>query len=188
MHIVTQAEAINPNIVLRDDLVRMGYASYVVELLDRFTYEEGENQALYRLLADTLDRLNEEADPAFAVRYYEVRLLELVGFRPQLQQCSRCEKKVEPEDQYFSAELGGILCPKCGAHYPHARPITLPALKALRHFQRSGYAEAKRLPMSGAVDHELENLMGYFLTYLLERALNTPAFLRRVRREMPEDL
>lgn len=188
MHIVTQAEAINPNMVLRDDLVRMGYAAYVVELLDRFTYEEGESQALYRLLAETLDRLNEESDPAFAVRYYEVRLLEQVGFRPQLQQCVKCEKKIVAEDQYFSAALGGVLCPKCGANYPGARPITLPALKALRHFQRSSYTEAKRLHISGAVDHELENLMGHFLTYLLERGLNTPAFLRRVRRETPEGL
>lgn len=188
MYIVTQAEAINPNIVLREDLVRMGYAAYVVELLDRFTYEEGESQALYRLLAETLDRLNEEADPAFAVRYYEVRLLEQVGFRPQLQQCVKCEKKIVAEDQYFSAALGGVLCPKCGAHYPGARPITLPALKTLRHFQRSSYGEAKRLRVSGAVDHELENLMGHFLTYLLERGLNTPAFLRQVRRETPEEL
>ena len=48
--IVTQAEAKEAYHVLREDLVRMGYASYIIELLDRFTYEEGENFALYRLL------------------------------------------------------------------------------------------------------------------------------------------
>lgn len=187
MQIVTQAEAINPNLELREDLVRMGYAAYVVELLDRFTYEEGQDALLYRLLAETLDRLNEESNPAFAVRYYEVRLLERLGFRPQLLQCSRCEEKIMPEDQYFSAALGGVLCPKCGAGYPGARPITQPALKALRHFQRSSYSEAQRLRLSGSVDHELENLMNHYLTYLLERGLNTPAFLRQVRREVHED-
>jgi DNA repair protein RecO (recombination protein O) len=187
MHLITQAEATHAHIVLREDLVRMGYAAYAVELLDRFTYEEGEHPALYRLLADTLDRLNDEPDPVFAVRYYEVRLLEQVGFRPQLFQCNRCEAKIQAEDQYFSAELGGVLCPKCGAGYPGARPITMPALKALRHFQRSSYTEARRLHLTGAVDHELENLMGHYLTYLLERGLNTPAFIRRVRREVHDD-
>ena len=54
MLIVTQAEAVDPHLALREDLVRVGYAAYVVELLDRFTYEEGENAALYRLLAETL--------------------------------------------------------------------------------------------------------------------------------------
>ena len=187
MYIVTQAEAINSNLKLRDDLVRVGYAAYAVELLDRFTYEEGEHQALYRLLAETLERLNEEPDPAFAVHYYEIRLLDQIGFRPQLFQCIRCEAKIQPEDQYFSAELGGVLCPKCGLGYPGARPITLRALKTLRHFQRSSYAEARRLHLTGPVDHELENLMGHYLTYLLERGLNTPAFIRRVRQEKHED-
>jgi recombinational DNA repair protein (RecF pathway) len=62
------------------------------------------------------------------------------------------------------------------------RPVSMPALKILRHFQRSNYAEAQRARLSSAVDRELENLMGNYLTYLLERGLNTPAFLRRVRR------
>jgi len=182
MHIITQAEAVDPYLALREDLVRLGYASYVIELLDRFTYEEGENRALYRLLTDTLARLNSEPDPPFAVRYYEVRLLDLVGFRPQLFHCTACEAEIQPEDQYFSAEKGGVLCPRCGRGLPDARPITMPSLRLLRHFQRSGYADARRARLGITQDHELENLMGHYLTYLLERGLNSPAFIRRVRR------
>jgi len=59
--------------------------------------------------------------------------------------------------------------------------VSMPALKILRHFQRSKYTEAQRARLSPMVDYELENLMGHYLTYLLERGLNTPAFLRRVR-------
>jgi len=179
--IVTQAEAKDAYLALREDLVRMGYASYVIELLDRFTYEEGENVALFRLLAETLSRLNDETQPAFAVRYYEVRLLDLVGFRPQLLHCVNCGEEIKAEDQYFSFDKGGVICPKCGLKEPGVRPVSLPALKILRHFQRSAYAEAQRARLSATVDLELENLMGYYLTYLLERGLNTPSFLRRVR-------
>jgi DNA repair protein RecO (recombination protein O) len=179
--IVTQAEAQDMYLLLREDLVRVGYASYIIELLDRFTYEEGENVNLYRLLSETLARLNSEPQPAFAVRYYEVRLLDLVGFRPQLFHCVSCGEEIKAEDQYFSFEKGGVFCPKCGVKEPRVRPVSMPALKILRHFQRSRYAEAQRLRLSASVDLELENLMGYYLTYLLERGLNSPAFLRRVR-------
>jgi DNA repair protein RecO (recombination protein O) len=55
------------------------------------------------------------------------------------------------------------------------------ALRVLRHFQRSSFAEAQRLSLSVPVSRELELLMQYYLTYLLERSLNTPAFLRRLR-------
>jgi DNA repair protein RecO (recombination protein O) len=180
--IVTQAEAKEAYLELRQDLVRVGYASYIVELLDRFTYEEGENFALYRLLSETLSRINIETDPAFAVRYYEVRLLDLVGFRPQLLHCVNCGEEIHAEDQFFSFKKGGVICPNCGTTEEGVRPVTMPALKILRHFQRSSYAEAQRARLSTPVDRELENLMGQYLTYLLERGLNTPSFLKRVRK------
>ena len=118
LFIITQAEAIETHAALRDDLIRLGYASYIVELLTRFTYEEGENRALYRLLVDSLDRLNRGDDPAIAVHYYEIRLLDLVGFRPQLFSCARCENEIQPEDQFFSAVQGGCCVPTAGSASP----------------------------------------------------------------------
>lgn len=183
MPIITQAETLEAYLPLRENLLLVGYASYVVELLDRFTYEEGENQALYYLLTETLARLANEADPVIAVRYYEIRLLDLLGFRPQLFQCAVCGNEIQAEDQYFSAEVGGALCPTCGRGRPGAMPISMAALKYFRHFQRSLYGEAKRAQLSPGVSREMEILMQHYLTYMLERGLNTPAFLRRVRRD-----
>jgi DNA repair protein RecO (recombination protein O) len=181
MMIVTQAETIAAHTPLRDDLLLSTYAAYVVELLDRFTYEEGENRALYRLLNDTLERLSSSVAPHLAVRYYEVRLLDLVGFRPQLFTCVSCGEQILPENQYFSAELGGVLCPACGKRTPGVRPVSMMALKYLRHFQRSNFTEAARASLTNSLNREMENLMQHYLTYLLERGLNTPSFLRRVR-------
>src|SRR5512145_355851 len=56
--IVTQAETVDAYQPLREDLQRTGYAAYVIELLDRFTYEEGENRPLYQLLTDSLERIS----------------------------------------------------------------------------------------------------------------------------------
>ena len=175
--IITQAEMIESHLPLHENLRAMGYAAYIVELLDRFTYEEGENLALYRLLADTLERLCSEADPAFVVRYYETRLLDLVGFRPQLSHCVECRNPILAEDQFFSAAQGGLVCPKCSEKVPGARAITVAAVRFLRHIQRSSYPEAARLPLKESADDELEHLMQHYFTYLLERGLNTPAFL-----------
>jgi DNA repair protein RecO (recombination protein O) len=183
--LITQAETLEPYLALREDLAGATYASYVVELLDRFTYEEGENRALYRLLVDTLARLCQEQDRDQVVRYYEIRLLDLVGFRPQLFQCVNCGEEIRADDQYFSASLGGVLCPRCGSHMEGAQPASLNALRYLRHFQRSNYAEATRLRLNPALNRELENIVQHYMTYLLERGLNTPAFLRRLRKENP---
>lgn len=179
MWIVTQAETVDAYQPLREDLLLTSYAAYVIELLDRFTYEEGENRALYNLLVDTLERLTCD-EPYLVLRYYEIRLLDLMGFRPELSSCVQCQNEIKPENQFFSAQHGGVLCPNCGAHLPGSRPVSMQALKYLRHFQRSSYPEALRAQITPAVRGEIETLLNYYLTFLLERGLNTPAFIRRV--------
>lgn len=180
--IITQAETLEPHLALRDDLLRTGYAAYVVELVDRFTYEdETEAVGLYALLADTLGRIGAEADPWVAVRHYEMRLLDFLGFRPHLFHCANCRREILPEDQFFSAAMGGVICPSCGRGLPGLWKLSVDALKYLRHFQRSSYAEAARAKPSPETQAEIETLMQAYFTYLLERGLNTPGFLKRVR-------
>jgi DNA repair protein RecO (recombination protein O) len=182
LFIVTQADTLDAYQPLRENLVLTGYASYLVELLDRFVYEEGSaNPTLFRLLADSLKRLADGEDTWLAVRYYEIRLLDFLGFRPQLLKCANCGREIKPEDQFFSFSLGGVVCLRCGQGLPHLKSISVETLKYLRHFQRSGYGEAARARPSAEVRAETENLMQAYFTYLLERELNSPGFLKNVR-------
>ena len=178
--IVTQAEMQDAFQPLRESLLRTAYGSYVVEIFDRFIYEEGEGQALYRLLVQTLARISKEEDAFLAVRYFEIRMLDLLGFRPNFLLCVGCGNEIKPEDQFFSALEGGIRCANCGL-VSASRPISVLALRHLRHLQRSNYQEVKRLPVPAHIREEIEALMHFYLTFLLERKLNSPAFLREVR-------
>jgi DNA repair protein RecO (recombination protein O) len=182
--IVTQAETVDAFQPLREDLVLTSTAAYVIELLDRFTDEEGENRTLYKLLTDTLKRLAFEGDAFLAVRYYEIRLLDLMGYRPNLFQCVKCQKEIVAQAQFFSFSQGGVLCPACGAgtHGSDMGPVSLDALRFLRHFQRSDYSEARRARIPTSIQKEIEALLQTYLTYQLERALKTLPFLRAVRR------
>jgi DNA repair protein RecO (recombination protein O) len=181
--IVTQADTLDAYLALGTDLVKTGCASYLVELLDRFTYEEAsENQAIFRLLTESLGRVASEADPWLAMRYYEVRLLDLLGFRPHLFECANCGEEIKAVNQFFSPAAGGVLCPKCGAGLPGVWSVSVEALKYFRHFQRSPYSEAQRARPIPEVRNELETLIQKYLTYLLERSLNSPEFIRQIRK------
>jgi len=180
--IITQADTVDAYIPLHEDLILTSHASYVLELMDRFTYEdETENSSIFRLLAETLSRLASRADPWLALRYFEMRLLDYLGFRPQLFECANCGRKILPEDQFFSYSAGGVICPRCGEGLRGLQKISLEALKYLRHFQRSSYADASRARPSLEVQQETESLMQGYFTYLLERELNTPGFLKTIR-------
>jgi DNA repair protein RecO (recombination protein O) len=180
--IVTQVETVNAFLPLHDDLTKTSYAAYVVELLLRFSVEEESgNPSVFKLLIETLERIEKDVDSWLAVRYYEMRLLDAVGFRPHLFECANCGREILAEDQYFSFFAGGVICSRCGERLPNITRISLEALKYLRHFQRSSYRDASRAKPSFEVQKEAEILMQAYFTYLLERQLNTPGFIKRVQ-------
>jgi len=182
MLILTQADTVDAYQPLREDLILTSHASYVMELLDRFTYEdETESPSAFRLLTETLSRLASKSDPWLVIRYYEMRLLDHLGFRPQLFECANCRREIKAEDQYFSFSAGGVICPRCGQGLPNLHTISVEALKYLRHFQRSSYADATRARPGLDIQQETETLMQGYFTYLLERELNTPGFLKKIR-------
>lgn len=182
LDLITQAEALETYPALQHDLDLLARGSYVVELLDRFSVEEGaENRSLYDLLVHTLDQLNTgREDPEAVVLFFSMRLLDLVGFRPELFHCLACGAEIKPQDQFFSFQQGGVLCPRCGRRERERQSISLDSLKILRHYQRSTFKAATTPAVRQKVFREIAALMEGYLTYLLERRLNTPAFLREL--------
>jgi DNA repair protein RecO (recombination protein O) len=181
--LVTQADTVDAYPALHDDLMLTGHASYVVELLDRFAYEEGtESGAVFQLLTETLNRLSANSDTWVAIRYYEIRLLDHLGFRPKLFECAHCGKEILPENQFFSYSAGGVICPASARTETALKPISMEGLKYLRHFQRSTFQQASRANAAGDTQSEIETLMHGYFTYLLERELKTPGFIREIQR------
>lgn len=183
LDIITQAELVDAYGALRTDLVRTSYAAYAVELLDRFTVENDKHIGLYQLLSDALGWFASSDELLLPARYYELRLLSLAGFQPQLFQCIACNEPIAEQDQFFSADLGGVLCPNCRMADGRARPITAVAVKVLRYLQTRPYDTIKGLQLRRVVHTELEQLMQYYLTHILERQLKSVDFLHRLRTE-----
>jgi DNA repair protein RecO (recombination protein O) len=182
MLLVTQADTVAAYLPLRENLELTGQTSYIIELLDRFTYDEGVgNPVIFELLTATLRRLASNVDPWLAIRYYEMRLLDQLGFRPKLFECAHCGREIVAENQFFSYGAGGVICPSSARTEPDLKPISVEALRYLRHFQRSTFENASRARPPAEAAQETESLMQGYFAYLLERELKTPGFLRQIR-------
>lgn len=182
--LAVQAEMVASYLELREDLQRGAYASYIAELLDRFTAEGMDDMAgVFQLVDETLNRLCTDNDPRLAVRYYEIRLLDLVGFRPELTECVISREKIEPEDQYFSYAGGGVVRPAYAEHTIALVPISMVTLKLMRHMQRSPYSHVKTLAISPALHDDVERILLGYITFILERKLQSVDFIRRIRRQ-----
>ena len=188
LHVVSQAELVEAYLPLREDLERSAYASYVVELLDHFSETEETNAPLYHLLDNTLGWLTEpQVDLRLLARYYELQLLRLVGFQPSLFRCAVGQEKIEPEDQYFSAMEGGVVCPLHARGGSLVAPLGLTTLKTLRYLQTRRYDVVKRLRVDGVLHLELERMLQNYIIHVLERRLKSVEFIRRLRRQGQPD-
>lgn len=189
LDIITQAETIEPFLPLREDLLRTSYACYVSELLDQMVEENVPNPRLFFLLRDTLARLGESEDLALTVRFYELRLLGLTGYQPQLFHCVRCGTPLElGEHLFFSPMEGGILCESCvssigGRQQRGTMSLSLTALKVLRFFQTHEYELCRRVRIRPPLHAELERVMYRYITFILERNLKSTSFLNLLRRQ-----
>jgi DNA repair protein RecO (recombination protein O) len=178
---VTGAQAINSFLPLRNDLWLSSCGLYVVELVHQFTAEHQENEALFQLTLDTLDRLGRDENKELVLRFFEVNILECAGYRPQLRECVICHKTLALDINYFSPAVGGLLCPACNLDQPFSYPLSVNAQKFLRLLQDEDYASAARVKLESALAHEIENVIGGYFKYLLERDIKSAAWLDAMR-------
>jgi DNA repair protein RecO (recombination protein O) len=147
------------------------------------TEEHDPNAPLFELLGLTLARLNHLDDSFITLRYFEMHLLSLTGFQPQLHFCVTCGEALEPVENYFHLVDGGTLCPRHGEARPHAEPLPLPILKVLRYLQTESWEKAVKLQLAPSTRQHVETLLFNYITFLLERRLKSAEFLRRFKRE-----
>jgi DNA repair protein RecO (recombination protein O) len=181
LDVVTQAETRDSYRAVREDLTRTSTAFLIVELTDALTEEDVEHPELFELLTATFRALGTTDDPRLVAAHYQLRLLDVSGFRPVLMQCINCHEDLAPGRNAFSAFLGGALCPRCGPSEPSSRPIDTDVLKVLRNLQRSGLPGSAHFRVPELVMREVERTLRDLIERHTERRLRSPDLLARLR-------
>jgi DNA repair protein RecO (recombination protein O) len=182
LDIVTQAETIDGYSGLREDLERMSRGLYCAELVDRLLPERSEAHPVFRLLCETLAHLATSDQIDLAVRFFEARLLDGLGYRPRLDVCAVCDRRLEQVTNYWSAAAGGVVSPECTQDLVQLQPISVNGLKVMRLLQRATFAEASRVRLSGELAKELEDCLGEQVRFVLEREVRSARFVEALRR------
>ncbi len=185
--IVSQVDTIDAYRGLREDLTRSTYAHYAVELVDAFAEEGSEQPELFDLLAEALKWIETTSHLPLTARYFELRLLTLAGFQPQLFYCVEKGEPLEeiaPDEFYgWSPASGGVLCPVHAQDRSDSSRLSLSALKVLRHALRTDYATFTALTLRDGVLSEVEQVMLRYVQFVLERKVKSVEFLNLLRRE-----
>jgi DNA repair protein RecO (recombination protein O) len=183
LDIVTQAETVEGYPSLRADLERVSRGLYCAELVDRLTPERSEGNPIFRLLQESLSLLDTETELDLVVRRFELRLLSELGYQPSLETCANCDRRLEPETNYWNSLVGGAICPKCVDDAVRLVPLSANALKVLRLLARAPYAEVARVRLSAALMAEVETCLKDHVHSVLERDVRSARFVETLRRD-----
>ena len=120
---VTSVHLIETFYPLRQDYERLTCGTYLLSLTEAVIEPEQERQELFMLLLHTLSRLAFSEQPwKPLLAGFLLHFAACEGFKPRLNHCVLCGKRMNEEGPFFfSLEEGGICCPECRDRMKTAR-------------------------------------------------------------------
>ena len=156
--------------------------SYIADLLCEFLPDHEPNETIYRLVGATTDAFGKGVDLNALVRYFEIWLLKLAGFYPDLRQCAVCSGAMPPDGEVWLSSEGSPRCRDCssGRGIRVDRRIRDTLARALAEPPARFAAE----PPSDEVLDRFAEIALSIIRHSLERDLKSFAIFNRLRREM----
>ncbi|RCW51283.1 DNA replication and repair protein RecO [Paenibacillus prosopidis] len=172
---LNHGEIIESHHVLREKLDLAAYASYAAELTDRSLQDDEATGFHFEQLKACLTSLGEGKDAQIVIHLYEMRILDLSGYSPELDECVSCGNVVGPFK--LSPHAGGILCSRCAGKDPGAILLGDGAYKLLRLFRRMDMRRLGTIQVKPETKAELKVCMRKLMDTHLGLQLKSRNFL-----------
>ena len=165
-----QAEIVKSNFDLFGDADMLTALAYMGDLVIEFSPPYQPNEKLFRMVTACIDALSKSpADVQSVLRYFEVWLLKLEGFLPDLNRCGECHRPIsDAETVFLGAELS-LRCRNCysGIGYPLSRRVHA-QLRATHKMAPNVFATEART-VSAKTKKEMAELTHQMIGRVLER-------------------
>lgn len=153
---------------IRTDLDKLTYASFISRIVYDVTDENQFTYKILQLLLNTLYIISEtDMDKDFILSVFELRLMVLLGFAPNLGKCSACG--VQEGIGYFSISQSGFLCNNCGRVDKSAIKITQDTFNALKYICSAPAKKIFSFKVSEEAKKELQLISNLYLNKNLEK-------------------
>ncbi|PKM48095.1 MAG: DNA repair protein RecO [Firmicutes bacterium HGW-Firmicutes-8] len=173
---ITQCEGKEAFSGLREDLDRMAFGAYLVELVDGFATSGEPHGDLFYLTLVCLHLLTVE-DPELVTRAFEIRIMDLMGYRPHLESCVHCGRPIGGPRVAFSSRMGGSLCEICAGHHPDCQVCSLGSLNMLKQLASWDIKRLGVLKLTGETKREIGEIMKTYISCRLDKEIKSAEFL-----------
>ena len=179
---LNEAETIEQFLPLRANISALALASYFAELLEAVSDEDSPNPELMQHGLNALYALSRSLYAEMHIKaVFELRLMCLCGFEPQLALCPACGKE-PPADPLFSLNGGSVHCRACP---PGAAGVSLPVsretLDAMRYIAAAPPRRIYSFEIPEPAERQLCDLSEAYTAVQLERGFGALDYWKRIQ-------
>jgi len=157
---------------IRKDLKRFKIANLISQIFTDFLKGEEKDENLWKLLKETFEKLNNyflsSKNLILLYYYFFWNFFSFLGYQISLYNCSLCQRKLRPENLYFSQKEGGIICALCFRKERGAKKINLNVIKILRLILKRDFQTLKKIKIEKVWQRQLKMISESYLSFLKE--------------------
>lgn len=180
LHIISQAEALEPFVHLRTGEQTLAIAALFADLVDSLTPEEQANQDVFDLLRASLTLLDDGRDVRLVSVAFQLGLLRHLGYRPELYVCGICGEPLEPGQHGFSME-SGVVGSDCLGRAPSVHDLPLDVLKLMRAIDRGQLSSLLDLRINPAILEQADALLELYVRHITGKESRARQVIRSLR-------
>lgn len=173
LSILNEASIINNFNIIKKDIKKISYASYILDLTYQ-VYRQSNELELYDLLINSLIKINENFDPLIITNILELKYLNYLGIMPNLNECSVCGSKSVIT---LSSDRGGFICTKCRTIEPI---ISNKAIKLIRLYYYVDIEKISKLDIDSKVVEEINLFLDEYYDRYTGLYLRSKQFLKQI--------
>jgi DNA repair protein RecO (recombination protein O) len=162
---------------IREDLKKIFYGNYYVELVNEMAGEREANFEAFDLLLFFLLALEETEPGEEQLRMFEIRMLSLFGYQPNMKRCGLCKRDWEDLKEipsiFFSLEKGALVCEPCSSALNNLIPFSLGTARLIERISQMELEKIRRLRFTSQALSESREILPKFVTYQLGKELKS---------------
>jgi len=178
--IVSQVEILESFFSASKEMIKFAFASNCVEVVNKLTEEREINIGLFDLLKVVLHYLRDSNDPKLLALSFKWQTMSILGYRPSLNHCCRCNKSVKDQkEMYFNIKEGGLVCNNCIAKDKEGCvKVSIYFSKLVRRILITPLSTISNATIPDEKIKELEKITDSYIAYHSEKSFKTDRFLR----------
>ena len=156
------------------DLEKISYASLILDLVNQ-VIKQTEDIEIFDLVKDTLNKLEEGLNPLALTNILELKLLDYLGVKPNIDFCSHCgsDKSIVT----LSSDAGGYVCKNCYNNEPLVSDKTI---KMIRMYYYVDIKNITKLDVSNEISNEINRFLDDYYDKYTGLYIKSKDFIKKI--------